>query len=80
MSQEVKCPECEGKGTVMGVELTEVRCSRCFGRGVIVFHPGVKCPQCGQIKVWKHSKRRTPTGQIKQRYLCSECGLRFTEK
>jgi transposase-like protein len=36
------------------------------------------CPECGSRKVWKAGLRWTSSGQI-QRYLCRECGYRFSE-
>jgi integrase len=37
-----------------------------------------KCPECGSRRVWKAGLRWTSSGQI-QRYLCRECGYRFSE-
>jgi integrase len=36
------------------------------------------CPDCGSERVWKDGLRSTNTGQI-QRYLCRDCGYRFSE-
>jgi predicted RNA-binding Zn-ribbon protein involved in translation (DUF1610 family) len=38
-----------------------------------------KCPQCGSKKTWKDGIRETAFGDV-QRYLCRNCGYRFSEK
>jgi len=37
-----------------------------------------KCPSCNSQRVWKDGIRQTRKGEI-QRYICRECGLRFSE-
>ncbi|MEM5853682.1 MAG: tyrosine-type recombinase/integrase [Candidatus Aenigmatarchaeota archaeon] len=37
------------------------------------------CPNCGSKKVWKDGIRYTNYGSV-QRYLCRECGYRFSER
>jgi len=37
-----------------------------------------RCPECGSTRVWKDGVRRTREGPI-QRWLCRDCGLRFSE-
>ena len=37
-----------------------------------------KCPECGSTKVWRDGTRRVESGRV-QRYLCRECGFRFTD-
>jgi len=36
------------------------------------------CPECGSTKTWKDGIRQTNDGDI-QRYLCRECGYRFSK-
>ena len=36
-----------------------------------------QCPQCSSQKTWKDGIRKTDFGDI-QRYLCRECGSRFS--
>jgi len=36
------------------------------------------CPECGSTKTWKDGIRQTNDGDI-QRYLCRECGYRFSQ-
>ena len=36
------------------------------------------CPNCGSQKVWKDGLRHTINGNL-QRYICRECGYRFSE-
>lgn len=36
------------------------------------------CPECGSAKTWKDGLRKTGVGVI-QRWLCRDCGLRFSE-
>jgi len=36
------------------------------------------CPECGSSKTWKDGIRQTNDGDI-QRYLCRECGYRFSQ-
>ena len=36
------------------------------------------CPNCGSQKVWKDGLRYTISGNL-QRYICRECGYRFSE-
>jgi len=38
----------------------------------------VKCPSCGSSKVWKDGICRTTYGDV-QRYLCRDCGYRFSD-
>jgi integrase/predicted RNA-binding Zn-ribbon protein involved in translation (DUF1610 family) len=37
------------------------------------------CPQCGSKRLWRDSKRYTAAGYEIQRWLCRECGLRFSD-
>jgi transposase-like protein len=39
----------------------------------------VICPLCGSKRNWKGGIRYTCAGEI-QRYLCRDCGYRFTPK
>lgn len=39
----------------------------------------VKCPQCGSNRVWKSGLRYSKTGAEVQRWLCRDCGFRFSE-
>jgi integrase len=39
----------------------------------------LKCPECGSDRLYKDGLRYTSEGQI-QRYLCRNCGYRFSEK
>ncbi|MGB9760751.1 MAG: IS1/IS1595 family N-terminal zinc-binding domain-containing protein, partial [Thermoproteota archaeon] len=36
------------------------------------------CPNCGSQRTWKDGLRYTINGNI-QRYVCRECGTRFSE-
>ncbi|MEM3014327.1 MAG: site-specific integrase [Candidatus Bathyarchaeia archaeon] len=36
-----------------------------------------KCPNCGSARAWKDGLRKTESGSI-QRWLCRECGFRFS--
>ena len=36
-----------------------------------------RCPECGSERVWKDGTRQTKQGR-QQRYLCRDCGYRFT--
>jgi integrase len=38
-----------------------------------------ECPECHSKKNWKAGVRQTPNGEI-QRFLCRDCGFRFSEK
>jgi len=38
---------------------------------------GPLCPECGSRRVWKDGLRYTSVGAI-QRYICRECGFRFS--
>ena len=38
----------------------------------------IKCPACQSNKIWRDGKRKTQT-KLMQRYLCRECGLRFSK-
>jgi predicted RNA-binding Zn-ribbon protein involved in translation (DUF1610 family) len=40
----------------------------------------LKCPQCGSKRLYKDGLRPLPDGSSVQRWLCRECGLRFSEK
>ena len=37
------------------------------------------CPLCGSQRVWRDGTRRTRSGRRIQRYLCRDCGFRFTD-
>ena len=37
------------------------------------------CPQCNSKRLWRDSKRYTAAGDEIQRWLCRECGLRFSD-
>ena len=37
------------------------------------------CPQCGSRKLWRDAKRYTVYGDEIQRWLCRDCGLRFSD-
>jgi hypothetical protein len=37
------------------------------------------CPQCGSKKLWRDAKRYTIYGDEIQRWLCRDCGLRFSD-
>jgi len=37
-----------------------------------------KCPACGSTRVWRDGRRKTGNGDV-QRYLCRNCGFRFSE-
>jgi len=39
----------------------------------------IKCPQCTSRRVWKAGLRYLSTGKTLQRYLCRNCGYRFSE-
>jgi len=38
-----------------------------------------RCPECGSCKVWKDGLRYLKDGSIIQRYICRECGYRFSD-
>jgi len=37
------------------------------------------CPQCGSKRVWKDGLRQLSDGAIVQRWLCRDCGYRFSD-
>ena len=37
-----------------------------------------KCPKCHKNRIWKDGKRKTRNGLV-QRYICRDCGYRFSE-
>jgi len=38
----------------------------------------MQCPQCGSTKIWRDGLRKLTDGLIVQRWLCRDCGYRFT--
>ena len=40
----------------------------------------LKCPQCGSMKLYKDGMRQLADGSAVQRWLCRECGYRFSER
>jgi len=40
--------------------------------------PSVRCPQCNSDSLWRDGHRTSSKGVI-QRYLCKDCGLRFSD-
>jgi len=49
-----------------------------FARPSVSHQPSNRCPECRSERVWRDGLRKTETGVI-QRYLCRDCGLRFSE-
>ena len=45
----------------------------------IQIHKKLKCPQCGSKRLYKDGLRYLKDGTSIQRYLCRECGYRFSE-
>jgi integrase/transcription elongation factor Elf1 len=41
--------------------------------------PSLSCPECGSKKLWKDGLRCLKDGGTVQRWLCRNCGLRFSE-
>jgi len=39
----------------------------------------IKCPHCGSKRLFKDGKRKLSDGSKVQRYLCRDCGYRFTD-
>jgi integrase len=39
----------------------------------------ITCPSCGSKRTWRDGTRRTRNGDV-QRYICRECGYRFSER
>lgn len=39
----------------------------------------LKCPECGSERVWKKGFRKTSRGRV-QRWICRECGCRFSPR
>jgi len=37
------------------------------------------CPECGSTRLFKDGKRKLADGSKVQRYLCRDCGYRFTD-
>ncbi|MCK4481630.1 hypothetical protein KAU55_00275, partial [Candidatus Bathyarchaeota archaeon] len=40
--------------------------------------PPIKCPECDSLKTWKDGLRYTNLGPM-QRYICRDCGYRFSD-
>jgi transposase-like protein len=40
--------------------------------------PEIRCPECSSNRVWKDGLRQTSTGRQVQRYICRDCGFRFS--
>jgi len=49
-----------------------------YGIGLSEGLMAVKCPQCGSKRVWKDGLRYLADGKVVQRYLCRDCGYRFS--
>jgi integrase/predicted RNA-binding Zn-ribbon protein involved in translation (DUF1610 family) len=41
---------------------------------------GLKCPECGSERLYRDGLRRLADGSQTQRWLCRECGFRFSER
>ena len=39
----------------------------------------VKCPVCGSKRVWRDGLRYLTNGEEVQRYICRDCGYRFSD-
>ncbi len=39
----------------------------------------IRCPNCGDAKIWKDGLRYTANNGVIQRYVCRNCGYRFSE-
>jgi predicted RNA-binding Zn-ribbon protein involved in translation (DUF1610 family) len=44
---------------------------------IVMVEKKIKCPQCGCERVYKDGIRYTTSGEV-QRYLCRNCGYRFS--
>jgi len=40
----------------------------------------LKCPECGSERLYRDGLRRLADGSQTQRWLCRDCGLRFSER
>jgi integrase/predicted RNA-binding Zn-ribbon protein involved in translation (DUF1610 family) len=57
------------------------RVQKSEGKSDIISQPAQppnKCPECGSKRIWKDGIRHTTRGEI-QRYICRDCGYRFSE-
>jgi len=51
--------------------------SQCMEVSDTMVEKVVKCPECGSQRVYKDGIRYTRSGEM-QRYLCRDCGYRFS--
>jgi integrase/predicted RNA-binding Zn-ribbon protein involved in translation (DUF1610 family) len=58
--------------------LAELPQQKCTQKNSSPKYESPKCPECGSRQIWKDGIRYTTSGKI-QRYLCRECGYRFSE-
>ena len=62
----VNCPHC---GKILPRHLWEIPSSR--------ISENIKCPECGSRRLYRDGIRYTNSGNV-QRYLCRDCGYRFS--
>jgi integrase/predicted RNA-binding Zn-ribbon protein involved in translation (DUF1610 family) len=58
--------------------LAELPQQKCTQKNSSPKYESPKCPECGSQQIWKDGIRYNSGGKI-QRYLCRECGYRFSE-
>lgn len=39
----------------------------------------MRCPECGSNRIYRNGTRTTAEGVVLQRYLCRDCGFRFSD-
>ncbi|MEM3000099.1 MAG: hypothetical protein QXX34_06220, partial [Candidatus Bathyarchaeia archaeon] len=42
--------------------------------------PLLRCPECGSERLYRDGMRYLRSGEARQRWLCRNCGYRFSEK
>jgi transposase-like protein len=69
----LNCPHC---GRILPADWVEIVTNPNYVKEPL----NVKCPKCQGSKVWKDSRYYTAYGEVIQRYLCRECGIRFSTR
>ncbi len=67
-------PDCK-LGTKAGTKIRKLPSEEDTGTSPLT----PSCPQCNSKKLWRDAKRYTALGYEIQRWLCRDCGLRFSD-
>ncbi|MBM4401254.1 MAG: hypothetical protein FJ045_04810, partial [Crenarchaeota archaeon] len=72
-------PHCASK-RILGKNAEAGKSAEQSGPRCLPKEPQLKCPECGGSKLYRDGMRYLSSGEAVQRWLCRDCGYRFSEK